>query len=214
MESKPDLGSIIRTRRSVHEYTDEDVSRETLESIFETVRFAPSSYNLQPWEFLVLRDDENRERLKECAYGQSQITDASAAVVVLGNLDPAAHAEAVFEDWLQKGYLPDADVRDDLVEMVEGWRERPDEVNRLWTTKSTALAGMTVMLSAWQEGVASCPMGGFDAEQVRSEFGIEGYEPVMLITLGYPDESCDDLQNERKYRRPVEDILHYDEFDP
>ena len=207
------MESTIRTRRTVHDYTDEPLSDEELETIFGAARYAPSSYNLQPWEFLVLRDDDRQELLQECAFGQEQVTDAAAAVVVLGNLDPAAHAEDVFDDWLEKDYLPDEDVRDGLLENIESWRDRDELENRLWTTKSTALAAMAVMYAAWNEGVASCPMGGFDPEAVTEEFDIDGYEPVMLLTLGYPDESGDDMTNDRKYRRPVDEIVHYESFE-
>lgn len=205
----------IRTRRSVHDYRDEDLDDGTLERIFERVRYTPSGYNLQPWEFFLLRDEDDLERLQACAGGQAHVTDAAAAVVVLGNLDPAAHAERVFDDWLEKGYLDGEDARDGLLEQVRDWRERDRATNETWTTRSTALAGMTLLYAAWAEGVASCPMEGFDDEAVREEFDVgEGYEPVMLVTLGYPEEDADDIETERKMRRPVEEIVHEGEFDP
>lgn len=203
----------IESRRSVHDYTDEPLNDGTIESIFEATRYTPSGYNLQPWEFLLVRDEENRERLRECAGGQEHVTDAPAAVVVLGNLDPAAHAERNFDDWVEKGYLPDDDVRDDLVETIEGWREWPEDERRVWTTRSTALAAMTLMYAAWDEGVATCPMEGFDREAIIEEFDVEGYEPVMVLTMGYPAEDADDVETDRKMRRPVEEILHRESFD-
>jgi nitroreductase len=204
---------LIESRRSVHDYTDESLDNDTIETIFEAVRFTPSGYNLQPWEFLVLREQENRERLQECAYGQDHVTDAPVGIVVLGNLDPAAHAEQNFGDWLDKGYLPDDDARDDLIETVEEWREWPEEEKRVWTTRSTALASMTLMYAAWDEGIATCPMEGFDSDAIIEEFEIEGYEPVMVMTMGYPEEGATDLETERKMRRPVEEIVHEESFD-
>lgn len=136
-------------------------------------------------------------------------------MVVLGNLDPAAHAEHVFDDWLEKRYLSDEDARDDLVENVREWRDRSRAENRVWTTRSTALAAMTLMYAAWEEGIASCPMEGFDADAVREQFDIdEGYEPVMVLTLGYPEEDAKALEKPRKLRRPAEEIVHYGTFEP
>ena len=175
----------VRTRRSVHEYSDEPVDAETLETIFEQVRFSPSSYNLQPWEFLVLQDDENRERLQEVAYGQEHVTDAPVAIAVLGNTNPAAHGQAVTEDLLRKGYLPNEEAKAGLLETIEGMNDRSDEANRVWTQRSTSLAAMTLMHAASAEGLSTCPMGGFDSDALIQEFDIEdGYEPVMLVTLG------------------------------
>ena len=163
----------------------------------------------------MLRDEENKRRLRERAFGQAHVTDAAAAVVVLGNSDPAAHADRIFDDWLDKGYLPDEETRDELIDQVEGWRERTEEENRVWTTRSTALGVMTLMYAAWEMGIASGPMKGFDPDGVREEFDIgEGYEPVMLVTLGYPTEDADDLDGPRKLRRPVEEITHFETFDP
>jgi nitroreductase len=206
---------VARTRRSVHEYSDESLDRETIEAIIDDARFAPSGYNLQPWEFLVLDDEERQQDLREVAYDQEHVTDAEAAVVVLGNTDPSAHAEAVFDDWLAKEYLPNEDVKAGLLENVEGMAELPESERRVWTTRSSALAAMQFMLAAWDRGVATCPMEGFDAEGLTETFGIpDGYEPVMLLTVGYPAEDTADIENDRKARRPVEEITHFGEFDP
>jgi nitroreductase len=210
-----DFEDVVRTRRSVHEYADEPIGRETLETILRQASYAPSGYNLQPWEFLVLEDDERRQALSEVANGQAHVVDAPVAVVVLGNTDPAAHAEPVFDDWLAKEYLPNEEVKQAVLSNVEGLADMPEPERRVWTTRSTSLAAMTLMLAAWNEGVASCPMEGFDAAALADEFDVpDGYEPVMLVTLGYPAADAADVTNDRKVRRPVDEIVHYGTFDP
>jgi nitroreductase len=209
-----ELSEALRSRRSVHEYTDESLDEETIHEIFADATFAPSSFNLQPWEFLVLTDDEDRERLRGVANDQEHVTDAPVGVVVLGNKDPSAHADRVFQDWLDKDYIPNEDVKEHLVDTAEGMAEMDEEERRVWTTRSTALVAMSVMLSAWDRGVATCPMGGFDAEALHEEFDVPGqFEPVMLLTMGYPVEESDDLQNERKLRREPDEVLHFGSFD-
>jgi len=205
----------VLTRRSVHEYSDEPVDDGTIEAVFEHVRYSPSSYNLQPWEFLVLTEDENRERLQEVAYGQEHVTDAPVAIAVLGNTDPSAHAEAVAEDQLRKGYLPNEEAKEELLETIDGMTERDEVENRVWTTRSTALAGMTLMHAARAEGLSTCPMGGFDGEALIEEFDIDDqYEPVMLVTMGHAASNAADTNTPRKFRRPVDDIVHRETFDP
>jgi nitroreductase len=210
-----DFTGVVSSRRSVHQYVGSDLDDDTVESISETVRYAPSSYNLQPWEFLVLRGDENLERLREVANGRDHVTDAAATVVVFGNTGPSAHAEAVLDDWLRKDYLPDEDVRDAVLENVEARAEWPETERRLWTTRSSTLAAMALLNAAWNEGVASCPMGGFDADALVEAFDVDdGYEPAMLVTLGSPEDDAADVEPPRKYRRPVDEIVHHEEFDP
>lgn len=205
----------VRTRRSVHEYSDEAVDEGTIEAVFERVRYSPSSYNLQPWEFLVLTENGNRERLQEVAYGQEHVTDAPVAVAVLGNTDPSAHAEAVAEDQLRKGYLPGEEAKESLLETIDGMAERDETENRVWATRSTALAGMTLMHAARAEGLSTCPVGGFDGDALQAEFDIDDqYEPVMLVTMGHAAANAQDTNTPRKFRRTVDDIVHREEFDP
>ncbi|MFB6123695.1 MAG: nitroreductase family protein [Haloferacaceae archaeon] len=206
---------VIETRRSVHQYADDDIDDDTLREIVERATFAPSSYNLQPWEFLVLRDDETQRTLREVAYGQEHVTDAAAVVVVLGNLDPSAHADRVVRDKFEKGYLPSEDVLESQLETIERRAEGPREDRRRWTVQSSTLAAMALMHAAWNRGVASCPMGGFDGDALREAFDVgDGYEPVLLVTLGYPAEDAPDLERPRKLRRPVEEVVHFESFDP
>lgn len=210
-----DFTTTVATRRSVHEYSDEAIDQSTLDAIFKTATLSPSGYNLQPWEFLALRDDETKQALKEVAYGQDHVVDADTAVVILGNTDLMAHAEAVFDDWLAKDYIPNEDVRAALLENVEGMAGMPKAERRIWTTRSSSLAAMTLMYAAWERGVASCPMEGFDADGLIETFDIpDGYEPVMLVTLGYPVDDASDIENERKGRRPIDEVVHYETFDP
>ncbi|WP_331235305.1 nitroreductase family protein [Natronorarus salvus] len=211
-----DTSEVIRTRRSVREYRDEPIDDALLEELVELATLAPSSYNMQPWEFLVCREERTLERLRDCAYDQPQVTDSAATVVLLGNLDPAAHARPILEDSLEKKYIESRNAVERRIDRIEGKREDPIEDRRLWTTKSTSLAAMTLMLAAWDRGIASCPMEGFDADALCREFGIdpESYDPVMLITLGFPAEDAEDIVRERKHRRPIDDLCHFESFGP
>jgi len=209
-----EFDEVIHTRRSVHQYSDADIDDETLYDLFEDVRYAPSSFNLQPWEFLVVRGDD-LERLQSVAYGQEHVTDAAAAAVVLGTLDPSDHAERVTNDLLENGYLPNEEAAKARLDTVDGLADADSETRRLWTTQSSTLAAMTLMHAAWDRGIASCPMGGFDADALHEEFDVSAdYEAVMLVTLGYPEDGAADLERPRKFRRPTDEFLHLDEFDP
>ena len=66
MESK-DVLKTIKERRSIFKYKDEDVSEEDLETILEAGRWAPSFANLQPWNFVVVKDPETKEKLYKIA---------------------------------------------------------------------------------------------------------------------------------------------------
>jgi nitroreductase len=209
-----EFDDVIRTRRSVHQYADEDVDEETLADVFEEVRHVPSSFNLQPWEFLVVRGDD-LERLQEVAYGQEHVTDASAAVVVLGSLDPSDHADRVTADLLEKGYLPNEAAAESQLETIDSLAAADPETRRVWTVRCCTLAAMGLMHAAWARGVASCPMGGFDDDALREAFDVPAdYDAVMLVTLGYPAADAPDVERPRKFRRSTEEFVHFGDFDP
>jgi nitroreductase len=201
-----DTDENIETRRTVHGYTDEELTRDEIRDIFETVRWSPSSYNLQPWEFVVVDDEEGQEALREDAYGQEHVTDAAAVVVVFGNLDRGAHAERVFRDQAEKGYTPEGRA-DDLIERFE---DEPPEGNEEWVVQSSMIAATTLMYAAWNRGIASCPMGGWDGDALCETLDVlDTWHPVLMMTLGYPDEESDEWKRERKTRRSPDDFVSF-----
>lgn len=209
-----EFDDLVRTRRSVHQYADVDIDADTFADIFEDVRHAPSSFNLQPWEFLVVQG-EDLEQLQSVAYGQEHVADAAAVVVVLGTLDPSDHAERVTADLLEKGFLPDEETAEARLDTIASLADADAETRRVWTVQSCTLAAMTLMHAAWGRGIASCPMGGFDADALRESFDVPAdYEPALLVTLGYPAEDAPDMERPRKFRRPTDEFVHFDEFDP
>jgi len=72
----------IKTRRSIRSFTDEDVSNEDIERILDAARYAPSAGNIQPWIFIVVRDEKIKMRLSEAALGQFFIEEAPVVIVV------------------------------------------------------------------------------------------------------------------------------------
>jgi len=203
-----EFAEVVRRRRSVRSYdSSKEVSDEQLKELFELVKLSPSSYNLQPWEFVVVRDKKDRERLKACAHNQQHVGDASAAVIVLGTKNPSGRADAIAADRIRKGLMSE-EKKKKFEARVKAISE--DEAKaRLWTVNSTSLACMTLMLAAEDMGLATCPMEGFDAECVKKEFDIpKEYEVVMLITLGYAKRE----QPERPMRYGFEDIVHFEKL--
>lgn len=58
-----DLIEIIKTRRSIREFKQEEISSEVLQDIVDAGRLAPSPHNIQPWEFIIIRKKENRDTI-------------------------------------------------------------------------------------------------------------------------------------------------------
>ncbi|MEM2850906.1 MAG: nitroreductase family protein [Candidatus Bathyarchaeia archaeon] len=80
----------IKTRRSVRAFTNENVSEELLNKILDAARWAPSAGNLQPWEFVVVRDPKVKQGLAVAALHQMFIAEAPVVIVVCANENRSA----------------------------------------------------------------------------------------------------------------------------
>jgi len=178
-----DISSAIQSRRSTKSYDpDRPVADATLKELFELVLKSPSSFNLQHWRFVVVRDEERRQQLKAAAWGQPHVGAAPVDIIVCGKI--AAHEDARAGN----SHAPEG-VLAKLVPLIDGIYANNPQLQRDEAIRSCALASMTLMLAAESMGMRTCPMIGFDPKKVSDIVGLdEGTIPVMLITLGYPGE--------------------------
>ena len=77
-----DVFEAIRGRRSIRSFRPEDVPDELVEKLIDCARWAPSAGNLQPWEFVVVRDPQTKKALARAALGQHFIAEAPVVIVV------------------------------------------------------------------------------------------------------------------------------------
>ncbi|MDD6257256.1 nitroreductase family protein [Methanobrevibacter boviskoreani] len=84
------LIDVMKNRRSVREYTDEDIPEEKLERIIQAGLLAPTSRNRKPCKFIVVRDKETLNKLsKSKRTGSKMLKGANVAIVVCADADKA-----------------------------------------------------------------------------------------------------------------------------
>jgi nitroreductase len=81
-----DVFEAIEKRRSVRAYTSEEVSEEDVERLIEAARWAPSAGNIQPWEFVIVRNAITKRRLSDAALHQTFIEKAPVVIVVCADV--------------------------------------------------------------------------------------------------------------------------------
>ncbi len=81
-----DAMECIRGRASVRGFRGDDITELLMDEILEAAVAAPSAKNCQDWEFIVVKNPENRQRLAGAALGQDMIEEAPVVVVVCSNL--------------------------------------------------------------------------------------------------------------------------------
>ena len=80
----PTTIEIIMRRKSVRDYTDESISKETLDTIVKAGMAAPTAANKQPWAFVVVTERESLDKLAEGLEYAKMLKKAPAAIVVCG----------------------------------------------------------------------------------------------------------------------------------
>jgi nitroreductase len=195
---------IVQQRRSVKSYDPEKtISDAELKELFDEVVLSPSSFNLQHWTFIAVKDSGQKKLLKEAAWGQQQVEDCSVAILVCGKLDAYKDAPQIYKD-------APKEVQEGLLPMINNFYEGKEQLQRDEAIRSASLAAMTLMYAAKNRGWATGPMIGFDPVAASKLLNLtKAYIPVMLLVLGYQKKA----PRPRDYRRPVEEIVRFNTLD-
>ena len=161
-----------------------------LKRILNLATHAPSSYNLQPWRFLVVHSAANRQKLRAAAFNQPKVTEAPVMVIVLGYHTPErSHLGPMVDRMRVQGAISEEGAAELRGRVAGSLGQKPAADRPLWATRSTMLAAATLMIAAESLGVASAPMEGFDPVKVKEAFGIpEDHTVCCLIALGHAAE--------------------------
>jgi len=194
----------IEARRSVKHYDPDHVMpEEDLAELIRLTKLAPSSFNMQNYRILVVRDAEVRQQIRAAAWDQPQVTDASVLFILCADL--TAHQENPSTYW---AHAPQ-EVQDILGPMIQPFYEGKDTLIRDEAIRSSALAGMTLMLAAKDMGYDSCPMIGFDGEKVAELINLpQHYALSFMIPVGKQAQPG----WERGDRLADERVVAYDKF--
>lgn len=88
-----DAITVMRERRSVRRFLQKPIPREVLEEIIDCGRLAPTANNFQPWVFVVVTQEDTKNKIAELATWGKFIKDAAACVAVFCEKDNPFHVE-------------------------------------------------------------------------------------------------------------------------
>ncbi len=167
-----DTFDAIYARRAVKQYDpDHRMTDEEIDRLLNAAIQSPTSFNIQHWRFVVVKDPELRAKIREVGNDQAQMTDASLLIVMTADVN--AWKKAPERYWRE---APD-DVAELLVNWMGPFHEGKPQLQRDEAQRSIGIAMQTIMLAAKAMGYDSCPMIGFEHDDVAE-----------LINL--PDDHC------------------------
>ena len=199
-----DIYEVMQTQRAIRRWTDEPVDREVIERIIQAGCWAPSGSNSQPWGFLVVTDDDIRERLATAIRemfssrfngdmpNPDEIEDPTTRRMMRGafNLFDNFAAAPVWIIPCMRTDLYQARSADSL---LAGSSIYPSIQNMMLAARAE---GLGTVLTTPQDGIM---------DELRAELSIpDNALPVAIIPMGHPSANFGPVT-----RKPLAEVLHW-----
>ena len=205
------IKSALNWRAAIKKYdTTKKVSEDQLNLILDAGRMAPSSSGLEPWRFIVVENRETRLKLKDAAYGQPQVTDATYFVVLVAETNRDKVLEAAVARVAKSQDLEiDDPALDGYKGLINGSTAQMDQAGFTEFAKQQVFIALGFMLeTAALIGVDANPMGGFDHDKFDEILNLseQGLTSTVIMGVGIRDES-DGYLKMPKFRKSFEEAV-------
>lgn len=167
---------LFREARTANTFTDEPVTEEQIQAIYDLVKFGPTAFNQSPLRVVLVRSAEARERLVAHMAEGNQPKTATAPLVAILAADNEFHEEL-------PALLPHFPQAKDMFFAERPVREQAAGLN-------AALQAAYFIVGIRAAGLAAGPMTGFDFAGVQKEFLDGDHTPLMVVNIGKPGEDA------------------------
>jgi nitroreductase len=186
------------------------VPEKEFEALLEVLRLTPSSFGIQPWKFIVVKNPEIRTKMRPFSWDQSQITDASHLIVLcrISESKIEEHIEKYVLDKVKIGDLEPAKIQAYRERMLQTVRSKDEQELKTWLRNQVYIALGNILTSCAVLDIDSCPIEGFDKEKVDEllELPKVGLYSVAICAIGY--RSLDDKHaTMKKHRFPLSEVI-------
>lgn len=200
----------LKWRYATKAMNGQKVDQEKIDRIIDAISLAPTSSGLQPFEVLVISNQETKDKIRGIAWDQSVVSDCSHLLVF-------AAWDTYTEERINYMF--------DLVNEVrgfenEGWEayrqkllsyypKRDAETNFQHAARQAYIAFSMALAQAAFEGVDATPMEGFDPDALDRIIGLreKGLRSCVMLPLGYRNEENDWLAKLPKVRKSKEKLM-------
>ncbi|MGV9243004.1 malonic semialdehyde reductase [Streptomyces sp. NPDC003710] len=167
---------LFREARTANTFSDEPVTDEQVQAIYDLVKYGPTSMNQSPLRITLVRSAEARERLVRHMAEGNQAKTAAAPLVAILSADNEFHDELphLFPHFPQAkdAFFGDRSVRENSALL------------------NAALQAAYFIVGVRAAGLSAGPMTGLDFEGVRKEFLDDDHTPLMVVNIGKPGEDA------------------------
>ncbi|WP_027390269.1 nitroreductase family protein [Chrysiogenes arsenatis] len=184
---------------------DHEILPDDLRYILEAGRLAPSSFGLEPWQFIVVKSPSKRQELMAACYGQRQIGECAELVAILAKTGKFLDADGAYvSDMFARWGLP----QEAYTAVKNMYRNYIAATNaKEWSIAQCHIAAANMMNAAAAIGIDSCAIGGFHPQLVENALEIntdDDYTIAMLLPFGYRSKG-----QPARHRLLLDDIVTY-----
>ena len=193
------LFQAIEQRRAIKHFDrTAKMTEADFTQMMNAVLLSPTSYNIQHWRFVRITDTKTRLKIKDAAWGQQQVEDASEVIILCA--DTQAWSDRPERYWSNADHSTQAV----LLPMLDSFYTDKPQTQRDEAMRSCGMAAQTLMLSAKALGYDTCPMIGFDTQAVADIIKLpEGHVISMMITIGKASKAA----SQRGGQLPLTEVL-------
>lgn len=180
---------IVHERYATKLFDGRKLPEEKVNKLFEIIRYAASSFNIQPWKIIVVTGAGLKEKLEAASWKQPQIKSCSHLLVFCANTDIAGNIDELERSMLKAGAKPE-DIKHYIYIMREFEKKLTEEQKLSWAQRQVYLALGNALNGAKSLGFDSCPMEGFDPDEYVKILKLpSNIVPAALCPIGYADDS-------------------------
>lgn len=194
---------IMQERASIRSFTKDKIKLDDLKYILECARLSPSSLGLEPWKFLVIQNEKEKEEISKIANNQNHVKDCAALIVVLARAD----FKEYFETKLRKRNLNEEELNKRIQTYKPFLENMTLEQSFAYAREQTHIALANILNAANDLDIQSCTIGGFDKDKINKYFKLntDNFRVAIMVALGY---TKDNLTKE-KSRFDFDDVVEF-----
>ncbi|WP_438962619.1 NAD(P)H-dependent oxidoreductase [Nonlabens sp.] len=186
------------------------LTQDQLDILTQTFNLTATSYGLQPCRLIVVQSQEVKDAMVEKSFGQRQVADSSAVLVLCTRHVDEDYVNEYFNLVKKIRQTPDEVLKPFKDMLTSSFSSKQVEEVEQWAKNQAYIILGNLMTVCAQERIDSCPMEGFIPAQIDELLGLEeqGLKSVLLLPVGY--RATDDMFADfKKVRRPEQEMVRY-----
>jgi nitroreductase/dihydropteridine reductase len=200
----------LKWRYAAKAMNGQKVSEDKIDTILEAASLAPTSSGLQPFEIMVVTNQEIKEKIRAIGWNQSVITDCSHLLVFAAwDTYTAERINKMFDLTNEARGFVNEGWENYRQMLLNSYPQKDAEVNFQHAARQAYIAFSQAIAAAAFEGVDSTPIEGFDPDALDEILNLreKGLRSCVILPLGYRDAENDWLVNLTKVRKSREDLV-------